>query len=189
LFSGGTGGFRFFRVGRYKNEEGAAMALLAVDESLAATLIKSTIDGLAMASLKPIPAGISKFICCKQPVSSMVGFAGPTSGNLLINASEPVACFLAGKMVDETFTQLDSQTLDGMCEITNIVAGQTKAMLSSTEHRIERLSTPSVIVGANYSISHYRGMTTVAVEFEIPQMPIKLGLAPVFAVNLSLIKL
>ena len=165
------------------------MPALAVDDSLANALVKSTVDGLVMAGLKPQPVGISKFILCRQPVSAMVGFAGPTSGSLLINTSEAVACFLAGKMSGETITQLDAQALDGLCEITNIIAGQTKAMLSATEHRVERLSTPSVIVGANYSISHFRGMTTVAMEFELPEMPIRLGLSPTFVVNLSLIKL
>ena len=165
------------------------MSTLAVNETLVNTLVKSTVDGLAMADLKPQPVGISKFILCRQPVSAMVGFAGPTSGNLLINTSESVACFLAGKMVGEAFTVLDSQTLDGICEIANIIAGQTKAMLSVTEYRVERLSTPSVIVGANYSINHYSGMSTVAVEFELSEMPIRVGQASTFVVNLSLIGL
>ena len=165
------------------------MIALAVDEKLVGILVKSTVDGLAMAGLKPVPAGVSKFVLCRQPVSAMVGYAGPSSGNLLINTSEAVACFMAGKMVGETFSQLDHQTLDGICEIANMIAGQTKAMLSASEHRVEKLSTPSAIVGANYTISHIRGMTSVAVEFELPEMPIRLGQASTFAVNLSLIRL
>lgn len=165
------------------------MGLIAIDDTLISTLVKSTVDGLAMAGIKPVPVGVSKYVLCRAPVSAMVGFAGPTSGNLLINCSEAVACFMAGKMIGETFPTLDNETLDGLCEIANIIAGQTKAVLSGGEHRIERLSTPSVIAGANYTISHYRGMSTVSVEFEIPEMPIKLGQSPTFIVNLSLIKL
>lgn len=165
------------------------MALLAIDDKLAVVMIKATQDGLMMAGLKPLPVGVGKYQMCRDEVSAIIGFVGQTSGSMLINASKECACFLAGRMLGETLPELDNQALDGLCEIANIIAGQIKAVLSDTEHRFERISTPSVIVGQNYTVSHYRGMTSLTVEFEMPEMPIKPGRYPTFSVNMNLMKL
>ena len=163
--------------------------LLQLDESLVSVLIKCTRDGLMMAGLKPAPIGISKLLQSKGNVSSIIGFVGPISGSMIINTSDDCACFMAGRMLGETLDKLDNQTLDGLCEIANIIAGQAKAALSTTEYRFDRISVPSVIVGNSYSISHYRGMTSVSVEFELPEMPIKPGERGTFSVNISLMKI
>lgn len=164
-------------------------SLLQVDEQLVAILVKCTRDGLMMAGLKPIPIGLSKLLQSRGNVSSIIGFVGPFSGSMIISTSDETACFMAGSMLGETHNVLDNQTLDGLCEIANIIAGQAKAALSTTEYRFDRISVPSVIVGNSYSISHYRGMTSVSVEFELPEMPIKPGERGTFSVNISMMKI
>ncbi len=167
----------------------SSAGLLQIDEQLVSIIIKCTKDGLMMAGLKPSPAGISKFFQSQGDVSAIVGFVGNISGSMFINTSEATACFMAGRMLGEEMTYLDNQTLDGLCEIANIIAGQTKAALSTTEFKFDRISAPSVIVGNNYSISHYRGMTSLSVEFELPEMPIKPSDRATFTVNISLMKI
>lgn len=162
--------------------------ILQIDERLATVIIKSTRDGLAMAGVKPVPTGISKRGNCKREVSSIVGFAGATSGSLMVNASKECACLLAGQMIGENLTRLNAQALDGVCEIANMIAGQVKALLSSTEHKFERISTPSVVVGSNYFISHYRGMTTLSIEFDLPDVPMDPSNDYTFAVSICLMK-
>lgn len=163
--------------------------IITLDEQLVNVLVKSTKDGLMMAGLKPVPVGMSKFLQCRESVTAIIGFVGGMSGSMFINTPEYTACFMASRMLGETLTKLDNQTLDGLCEIANIIAGQTKAALSVTEHKFDRISVPSVIVGNNYSISHYRGMISVSVEFELPEMPIKPGEQAMFSVNMSLMKI
>ena len=160
-----------------------------IDEQLVAALVKCTRDGLAMAGLKPVPVGVGKLLQCNAPISSIIGFVGHMSGSMFLNTSEATACFLAGRMLGETLTVLDAQTLDGLSEITNIIAGQTKAALSQTQYKFEKISVPSVIVGQNYSISLYKGMTSVSVTFEVPEMPIRPGMLSTFSVNMSLMKI
>ena len=162
--------------------------LLQLDDQLVAALVKSTRDGLAMAGLKPIPVGMSKLLQCSEPISSIIGFVGSMSGSMFLNTSEAAACFLAGRLLGETLTTVDAQALDGLCEITNIIAGQTKAALSQTQHKFEKISVPSVIVGQSYSI-YYRNMTSVSVTFEIPEMPVRPGIFPTFSINMSLMKI
>ena len=163
--------------------------LLKLDEQLVAVIIKSAGDGLKMAGISPQPIGISKLLQSKGNVSSIIGFVGAISGSMTINTTDAAACFMAGRMVGETFTALDNQTLDGLCEIANIVAGGIKSALSASEYRFDRISVPSVVVGNNFSISHYRGMTSVSVEFELAEMPIKMGEPGLFSVNVSLVKI
>ena len=166
-----------------------SQSMLQLDEQLVAVLVKCTKDGLMMAGLKPTPIGLSKLLQSKGDVSSIIGFVGPISGSMIINTSANCACFMAGRMLGETLSALDNQALDGLCEIANIIAGQAKAALSTTEYRFDRISVPSVIVGNSYSISHYRGMTSVSVEFELPEMPMKPGDYGTFSVNISMMKI
>ena len=165
------------------------LSLLQIDEQLIAIITKCTRDGLMMAGLKPIPVAVSKYFQSAGAVSAIIGFVGAISGSMYINTSEHTACFMAGRLVGEEMHVLDNQVLDGLCEIANIIAGQAKAALSSTEYKFDRISVPSVIVGDNYAISHYRGMTSLSVEFELPEMPIKPGDRAVFSVNMSLMKI
>ncbi len=165
-----------------------SMNILQIDEKLMTVLIKSTRDGLAMAGIKPVPIGASKRFSCTRDVSAIIGCVGTASGSVLINCSEECACHMAGQMVGEELVELNSQTLDGVCEIANIIAGQTKAILSTTEHKFDRISTPSVVVGSNYFISHYRGATTLSVDFEITDIPIQPRQDMTFSVGIFLVK-
>lgn len=167
----------------------SAATQLNLDEQIVSVLIKCTRDGLVMAGLKPNPVGLSKHPQSKGTVSSIIGFVGPFSGSMIINTTDDCACFMAGRLLGETLNVLDNQTLDGLCEIANIIAGGAKAALSTTEYKFDRISVPSVIVGNNFSISHYRGMTSVSVEFELPEMPIKPGDRGTFSVNISMMKI
>lgn len=165
------------------------LQLLQIDEKLLGVLIKATRDGLAMAGLKPTPIGVNKNFYCHRAVSAIVGFAGQTSGSLIVNVSEEGACYLSSQMIGEELRDLNTQTLDGICEIANIIAGQTKAVLSTTEHKFERISTPSVIVGSNYFIRNYRGMNSISVEFELPGLSVHARHDYGFTVSMGLMKI
>ena len=144
--------------------------ILQIDEKLVGVLIKAARDGLAMAGLKPVPVGASRRFSCSRNVTAIIGCVGTCSGSVLINCSEEGAIFLAGKMLGEDLKVLDNSVLDGVCEICNIIAGQAKAVLSSTEYKFDRISTPSVVVGSNYMISHYKGAVSVSVDFELDKV-------------------
>jgi chemotaxis protein CheX len=165
------------------------MQILQIDEKIIHVLMKSTRDGLAMAGVKPVPVGISKYVTGSRDVSAIVGLVGNTTGAIMLNASTKISCFLAGKMIGENSEDLSPQVLDGMCEIANIIAGQTKALLSTTEWKADKISCPSVVVGSNYFISHYKGMTTASVDFELTELPLTQLSDRLFSVSISLMKI
>jgi CheY-specific phosphatase CheX len=164
------------------------MQILQIDEHLVNVLVKSTRDGLAMAGLKPVPVGVGRYFHKPREVSAIVGFVGTTNGSIMLNASRDCACFMAGSMLGEKLNELIPQVLDGICEITNIIAGQTKAILSTTEHKFERISVPSVIVGTSYHITNYKGITSLSVEFELQEMPVLSQQDCLFTISMSLMK-
>lgn len=165
------------------------MQLLNIDQTLINVLAKSTKDGLAMAGVTPTPVGISKYITTTREVSAIVGLVGSTTGAIMVNASTATTCHLAGKMLGEGFEKLCPQVLDGISEIANIIAGQSKAFLSTTEWKAERISCPSVVVGSSYFISHYKGMHTASVDFEVTDMPVTTLSDRIFSVTISLMKI
>jgi chemotaxis protein CheX len=165
------------------------MQLIQVDETIVNILTKSTRDGLAMAGIKPVPVGVSRYVTNTQEVSAIVGLVGNTSGAVMINAGKEAACFLASKMLNEEYCELCPQVLDCMSEVANIVAGQTKALLATTEWKTDKISCPSVVVGSSYYISHYKGMQSTSVVFEVEEMPLTTIHSRILTASISLMKM
>lgn len=165
------------------------MQLIQVDETIVNILVKATRDGLSMAGIKPVPVGVSKYVTTSHEVSSIVGFVGNTSGAIMINAGKQASCFLSGKMLGEEYTDLCPQVLDCMSEIANIIAGQTKALLGTTEWKTDKISCPSVVVGSSYYITHYKGMQSTSVSFELLEMPLTTIQSRIITTSISLMKL
>lgn len=143
------------------------MNILQFDDRLLAALVKATRDGLAMGGMKPMPVGAGCRFLCSREVTAVIGCVGHTSGSVFLNCSRSSAAHMAGKMLGEECSGLTPGVLDGICEIINIIAGQTKALLSTTEYKFEKISTPAVVVGSNYLVSHCKGATTISVDFEL----------------------
>ncbi len=55
-------------------------------------------------------------------------------------------------------------------ELGNMVAGCIKESLLDTEYGVSQISLPSLIAGSSYSVMYSRGIHTVSVEFEIPDI-------------------
>ena len=73
---------------------------------------------------------------------------------------------LVGGLLEDRFDHLTDQIVDGVGEITNIVAGRIKSNLVNTQWSFRHVTVPSVIVGRNYQIAYVRGLKYLAVLFE-----------------------
>jgi CheY-specific phosphatase CheX len=73
-------------------------------------------------------------------------------------------------------------------EIANIVAGAYKEMLSETEFKVAAISLPSLIYGHSFSTFYARGITTVQVEFELPEMPVSKMQDRIFRSSISIMR-
>lgn len=157
-----------------------------VDEALVEAVVRSTNVGLQMTGVVPKPVGWSKFPLRSQEISVVIGMVGRSHGVLNFNVSRQVALQLASRLMDVKIEDVNEQVLDAMGEITNMVAGKLKAELGGEKYGIMSISCPSIIVGADYYLHHYKGFKTVTVEFELEELPTIFHRERVFATTLSL---
>jgi CheY-specific phosphatase CheX len=78
--------------------------------------------------------------------------------------------------------------VDGVGEITNIIAGGLKTKLYNTPWMINNITVPSVILGTNYNISYTKGIEYCGITFEIDDPDTMSIQDRVFMVSTSLIQ-
>lgn len=162
--------------------------ILQIDDRLLAVLTKATRDGLAMGEMKPLPVSISSQFLCPREVTAIIGCVGHLSGSICVNCTPAGAIFMTNKMLQEEHTEMDEAVLDGVCEIANIIGGQVKALLSSTEYKFEKISLPAVVVGSNYTVAHGNGALNLSIDFELKDVPSATGKPMTFTVAMFLMK-
>jgi len=87
-------------------------------------------------------------------------------GSMAISFSKPVILDLAKRMLGEEFDSIDDTIKDLTGEITNMIAGGTKRVLSEHGYDID-MATPKVIAGVNHDIIHHVGDTTIIIPFHL----------------------
>jgi len=76
-----------------------------------------------------------------------------TEGSLAISFDEPIILAITNNMLGENLTQVDETAKDMVGELTNMVCGGAKNILSDRGFNFE-LATPQVIKGAPHDITH-----------------------------------
>lgn len=99
-------------------------------------------------------------------VTGLIGIHGDVSGFITVNLSERLAVRMVGGLLQERFDALTHQVVDGVGEITNIIAGQVKNGLAGSPWMFRHVTVPSVIVGQNYQIAYAKGLQYAAATFE-----------------------
>jgi CheY-specific phosphatase CheX len=164
------------------------MSLLKVDDVLLEGVVRGTLRGLEMASVTPAPVGASRFFMASRPVSVLVGLTGQCNGQVALNLSERGLLHLAGRMLMEDSIELGEAAFDSIMEVGNLVAGSIKEELRGTAFEADQLTVPSLVLGASYSIFYARGMSSVAVEFEIEELPVTFDRDRFFTTSVSVIR-
>ncbi|MBN2292791.1 MAG: chemotaxis protein CheX [Pirellulales bacterium] len=122
-------------------------------------------------------------------VTGMIGVHGQVSGFITVNMAEHVARKAIGGLLQDEFEKLTSQVVDGVGEMTNIIAGGVKNVLSNTPWAFSNVTVPSVIIGQNYQIAYATGLEYLSVTFEQPNEETLLLDDRLLKVAISLIRL
>ncbi|MDR0327232.1 MAG: chemotaxis protein CheX [Planctomycetaceae bacterium] len=162
--------------------------------SLNALIVNATIvsveNCLQMCDLKVRVAGVTKIPIQlpDAPVTGLVGLSGKCTGFVSVTLPERVASLAVSGLLMEEHKTVDAQVIDGVGEITNVIAGGLKTKLSNTPWMIGHITVPSVILGSHYNISYSKGIEYCGVTFEVDD-PDTLSIHDkVFSVNTSLIQ-
>ncbi len=121
-------------------------------------------------------------------VTGMIGMSGKCTGFMTLNMPERVALLAVSGLLQDEFTKLNPQVIDGVGELTNIIAGGLKTKMYNTPWMVANITIPSVILGNNYQISYSKGIEYCSVSFEVDD-PETLSIQDrIFMVNTSLMQ-
>ncbi len=138
------------------------------DVALAKPFVQATINVLSsMTGLSPVPGKpyIKNTDEAQGDVSAIVGLTGCKSGAVALSFSQSCAIALVKGMLGDAIEDILADTRDAVGEITNMISGQARATLSEMGLPLQG-STPSIVFGANHSLSFPGQATTVAIPFE-----------------------
>ncbi|NLS92528.1 MAG: chemotaxis protein CheX [Planctomycetaceae bacterium] len=142
-------------------------ASLGLDTTILKAIVDAVDDCLTMCDANAKCVGTSTVpMADPGTVTGMIGIHGNVSGFITVNMAEKVAMSAVGGLLQDQFTQLDAQVIDGVGEMTNIISGGIKNGLAGTHWQFSHVTVPSVIVGRNYQIAYAKGLEFLAVTFE-----------------------
>lgn len=154
------------------------------------SIIQSVENCLQMCALTSRVVGVSKIPThlSNAPVTGIIGLSGKCTGFISVTMSERVALQAVAGLTGDDVKQITSQVLDGVGELTNMIAGGLKTKLYNTNWTIADITIPSVILGTHYDISYAKGIDFCSVSFEI-DIPGTLTIGErVFCVSTSLLQ-
>ena len=105
-------------------------------------------------------------------VVALIGLAGYYNGTGIISCSPELACKLSSQMLMADFQTVDSEVLDAMSEISNIIFGNVKTMLEE-QVGLLGLSIPTVIFGRNFCTRSV-GEQWIAVPLKVNEQDLEL---------------
>jgi len=144
-----------------------AVSLMPVNNVLLAAVISAVHGAFTMCGITARCVGASSVpVHDAGRVTGMIGVHGNVSGFVTVNMTERVAIRAANSLLQENFTELNSQIVDATGEITNMVVVGIKSALANTPISFSQITVPSVIVGQGYSIAYARGLEFLNVTFE-----------------------
>jgi chemotaxis protein CheX len=148
-------------------EPNSLSPLVGADSRLVSSILDGVTPALVMCNLAARCVGISSLPCGESGrITGLIGVHGKVSGFITVSMPERCALKAVGGLLQETFHSLTPQVIDGVGEITNLIAGGIKASLASTSWAFPHITVPSVIVGDGYQIAYAKGLDFVSATFE-----------------------
>ena len=128
----------------------------------------NVISTMATMDLKPGKPQLKNHDIAKGDVSGLIGMVGPkTKGSLSITFEAPLILEIMHKMLGEKPNSINEEITDLVGEITNMVTGGAKNLLSDKGYDFD-MATPVVVSGKNHAISHKSKGKKILMPFTHP---------------------
>lgn len=111
-------------------------------------------------------------------VSGIIGLSGQAQGTVVLSLEQSVALQATATLLMCETSEINSDVVDAVGELTNMVAGSAKAQL--TEYKLS-ISLPGVIKGQGHEVCFPSDVTPICVPFTCPwgNLKIEVGLTEV----------
>ena len=128
--------------------------------------IMNVLSTMAMMEVTPGKPTVKKTEVACGDVTGIIGMASEQAkGTLAITFTEKVILEITKRMIGEEMTSIDETVSDMVGEITNMVTGGAKKVLSEKGYRFD-MAIPSVISGKDHVIRHKSKAPIVIVPFK-----------------------
>lgn len=164
--------------------------ILATDPVLLKAISDSVASALTMCDTSARCVSVARVPTLEHgAITGMIGVHGQVSGFITVNMPERLARLAVGGLLQDRFDAVTNQVIDGVGEITNLIAGGIKKGLMASPWAFRDVTVPSVIIGKSYQIAYSRGLEYLAVTFEHETEEVLLIDDRLFQVAVSLIRL
>jgi chemotaxis protein CheX len=122
-----------------------------------------------MAMLEPQPgsAELKEQDVAFGEVTGIIGLIGENfKASMALSFSKPVILEITARMLGEPVAEIDDTVIDLVGEVTNMVTGGAKNLLSQKGYSIG-LSTPMVVTGVNHTVTHKASGPRIVVPFSL----------------------
>ena len=99
----------------------------------------------------------------EHEVSGIIGLSGKAKGIVVLSLNKEAALQATSVLLKEQHSEMNTDVIDAVGELTNIIAGNAKAQL---EHLALSVSLPTVITGSGVSIEFPRDVSPICIPFE-----------------------
>lgn len=138
-----------------------------MDINIAKPFMKATIEVLGtMAMIKPEPGKpfVKKDNVARGDVTGVIGITGEKNGTISVTFTKDCAVAIVKNMLGGDIEDIIQDVKDAVGELTNMISGQARRGLSEMGY-VFQAATPTVIMGANHTISHVSNSPIMAVPF------------------------
>jgi len=144
-----------------------ASSILPINQQLLRAVNSSVEDAMGMCGLQAVCMGASAVpVPGNGSLTGLIGVHGDASGFVTVNLGEILALKAVSGLLQEEFSEMSAQIIDGLGEITNLISGGIKARLAKSDWKFSKITVPSVIVGDSYQITYVKGLEFISVTYE-----------------------
>lgn len=97
---------------------------------------------------------------------ALVGISGDTKGTVAVSFPADTAYKVVGAITGMNFGEIDETVIDGVAEVTNMIAGGAKAKLNTNGGIPMDLGLPSVVTGREYHVDYPKKSIWLEVPFD-----------------------
>ena len=116
-------------------------------------------------SVSKCPVAVAKEPSHPGEITSLIGLSGPAKGTVALAFPTPTALKMASQFLGEDLRFVNSDVIDAVSELVNIVAGNAKSKFAGVDEIPIDLSLPNVIRGTGYRLDNLRNTIWVEIPF------------------------
>lgn len=124
--------------------------------------VLSTMAGIEASPGKPY---LNKKRAAPHDITGLVDMQGHAAGVIAVSLSKDLVLKVVGNMLYEQFDEITDDIKDAVGELTNMISGQARSILSESGMSFQA-GTPRVVMGKGQALEHIPAAPVLAVPFQ-----------------------